>query len=58
MFRLEAAQDTRLLSVAEVALRRFLKIRHLGLTSLERTMARQCSIMCWLYEGDANTKFF
>jgi hypothetical protein len=39
IFWLEAAQDTRSLSVVEAALRRFLKIRYLGLTSLERTMA-------------------
>jgi hypothetical protein len=54
---LEAAQVTRSLSVAEATLRRFLKIRYLGLTSLERTMARQRSSMRWLYEGNANTKF-
>jgi hypothetical protein len=58
IFRLEAAQDTRSLSVVEATLRRFLKIRYLGLTSLERTMARQRSSMRWLYEGNANTKFF
>jgi hypothetical protein len=58
IFRLEAAQDTRSLSVAEAALRWFLKIHYLGLTSLERTMARQRSSMQWLHEGDANTKFF
>jgi hypothetical protein len=58
IFRLEAAQDTWSLSVAEAALRRFLKICYLGLTSLERTMVRQRSSMRWLHEGDANTKFF
>jgi hypothetical protein len=51
IFRLEAAQDTWSLSVAEAALRRFLKICYLGLTSLERTMARQRSSMRWLHEG-------
>jgi hypothetical protein len=30
----------------------------LGLASLERTIARQCSRIHWLQEGDANTHFF
>jgi hypothetical protein len=58
IFRLEAAQDTRSLSVTDVALRQFLKMRYLGLTSLERTMARQRPSMHKLNKGDANTKFF
>lgn len=40
IFRLEAAQDLRSLSQVEQSLRRFLKIRFLDLTSLERTIAR------------------
>jgi hypothetical protein len=31
---------------------------YLGLTLLERTMARQRSSMRWLHKGDANTNFF
>lgn len=58
IFRLEAAQDSRLLSPVEQSLRRFLKIRFFGLSSLERTIACQKSSMRWLHEGDANTKFF
>lgn len=53
VFRLEAAQDSMSLSLAEQSL----KIRFLSLTSLERTIARQKSSMRWLHEGDANTKF-
>jgi hypothetical protein len=58
IFRLEVTQDTRPLSVAEAALRRFLKVRYLSLTSLQRTIARQQSSMRWLHDGEANTKFF
>lgn len=58
IFCLELAQDHRSLSTAEQALRCFLKIRFLGLISLERTIARQRSSMQWLHEGDVNTKFF
>jgi hypothetical protein len=34
IFRLEVAQDSRSLSPEEISLRRFLKLRYLGLTSL------------------------
>jgi hypothetical protein len=53
IFRLVATQDHRSLSSAEFALHKFLKLRYLGLTSLQRTIARERSSMCWLKEGDA-----
>jgi hypothetical protein len=56
--RLEAAQDRRALSDEEWWLRKTLKHTVLGLSSLERTMARQRSRMRWMKEGDANTKLF
>lgn len=58
IFHLELAQDHRSLSAAEQALRRFLEIIFLGLTSLEHTIARQRSSMWWLHEGGANVNFF
>ncbi|XP_066373323.1 uncharacterized protein [Miscanthus floridulus] len=56
--RLEAAQERRILSVEEVALRKRLKWRCLGLASMSRTIACQRSRMLYLEHGDANTKFF
>lgn len=35
-----------------------MKLKCLGLASLERTIACQRSCLTWLKEGDANTKFF
>lgn len=56
--RLDAAQDVRGLSEAEAGLRRRMKMRCLGLASLERTMARQRSRVRQLEESDANTAYF
>jgi hypothetical protein len=39
-FRLEAAHESWSLSAEELALQHFLKLRYLGLTSLQRTIAR------------------
>jgi hypothetical protein len=58
IYRLDLAQDSRHLSPGEIWLRRTLKLVVLGLSSLERTMARQRSRMRWLREGDANSKLF
>jgi hypothetical protein len=52
------AHETRVLSPEEWWLRKTLKHVVLGLSSLERTMARQCSRLRWLKDGDANTKLF
>jgi hypothetical protein len=54
----DKAQDSRLLTPGEWWLRRTLKQTVLGLSSLERTMARQRSRVRWLKEGDANTRLF
>jgi hypothetical protein len=56
--RLEAAQDTRVLTLEEGWLRRTLKHTVLALSSLERTVARQRSRIHWIREGDANTRLF
>jgi hypothetical protein len=37
---------------------KLLKRKSMGLTSLQRTIARQESHLLWLKEGDANTQFF
>lgn len=58
VLRLEMVQDTRQLSQQELELRRELKYKTLGLSSMERTIARQRSHIHYLAEGDANTKFF
>lgn len=56
--RLDKAQETRQLSQEENGLRKGMKMRCLGLSSLERTMARQRARIRQLAEGDANTTYF
>jgi hypothetical protein len=56
--RLGTAQELRELSEDEAGLRIRMKMRCLGLASLERTMARQRSRIHQLKEGDANTAYF
>jgi hypothetical protein len=55
---LDVAQESRLLSLDEQNLRRGLKLRVLGLASLERTIARQRARVAGLRAGDANTQYF
>ena len=58
VLRLDYAQERRQLSLAENGLRKQLKMRCLGLSSLERAMARQRSRIRQLSDGDANTAYF
>jgi hypothetical protein len=58
ILRFDVAQETRVLSDAELEFRRELEKLYLSLASLERTIARQRSRMLQLSEGDASTKFF
>lgn len=58
VYRLDISQDTRTLLPAEADLRRRIKLRCLGLSSLERTIAQQRSRVRFLSEGDANTAYF
>lgn len=55
---LDTAQEQRQLLAEELELRRTLKCKLLGLSSLERTMARLRSRMIFLKDGDANTRLF
>jgi hypothetical protein len=54
---LEIARDRRPLAQHEEALRQQLKLKSLGLLSLQRTMARQEARLLCLSEGDAPTLF-
>ena len=58
ILRLDVAQETRTLSVAEFNLRKLLKLRLVGLAAIERARRRQASRVLWLRAGDASTKFF
>lgn len=58
ILRLDQAQETRLLSAEELSLRKEMKLRSLGLASLQRTIVRMRSRITWIKEGDACTRFF
>jgi hypothetical protein len=55
---LDLAQETGQLSLDELQLRKDLKVRILGLTTIERSRWRQASRVIWLKEGDECTRFF
>jgi hypothetical protein len=56
--RLEVVGDLCLLNPDEDVLCKELKLKALGLLSLQRARARQEARMLWLHEGNAPTKFF
>ena len=58
IFRLDQAQEARVLSEEEAGLLKDLKVRVLGLAAIERARSRQTSRLTWLKHGDACTKFF
>lgn len=58
ILRLDVAQEKRILTNAEFALRKLLKIRLVGLAAIEKARKRQSSRLMWLRAGDASTKFF
>jgi hypothetical protein len=58
MTKLEAACDQCQMAEHEGSLCCEMKLKTLGLSSLQRTIARQESRAMWLSEGDAPTKFF
>jgi exonuclease III len=55
---LEQAQERRLLTAAELSLRKLAKARILGFTALRRIKIRQQSRLTWIKLGDANTRLF
>jgi len=58
IYELDTAQESRELSHGERDWLRELKAAVLGLSSLARTMARQCARIKFLRGGDARTKYF
>jgi hypothetical protein len=58
VFQPEHAKNHRALSPKEVILRRELKFKCLGLTSLACSIAWQRSQLTFLCEGDADTRLF
>lgn len=58
IFRLDQASERRALFDDEYELRKDLKMKCLGLSSIKWTMARQRSRIRYLADGDANTKYF
>ena len=58
IFHLDVAQDERVLSDAELNLRRLLKARLLALATIDRARWRQKSRLTTIRTSDANTKLF
>jgi hypothetical protein len=58
LHQLEVAHYFRALSMHEEQLRKFVKLKPLGLSSLQCSLARQGSRILWLHNSDAMTSFF
>jgi hypothetical protein len=58
ILQLVAARDRRPLAPHEEGLHKEMKLKSLGLSSLQRSIARQESRLLWLSDGDVLTKFF
>jgi hypothetical protein len=56
--QLDNAQESRVLFAEETQLKRLLKSRIMGLTAIERSIARQQSRLTWIKKDDANTRYF
>lgn len=55
---LEKAQESRLLATEELAFKKYLKIKALGIAVMQKTRARQHARLTWIRKGDSNTRFF
>jgi hypothetical protein len=58
LHQLKIANDSHALSPGEIWFMNNLKKYGLALASLKWTIAKLCSHIGWLWEGDANTKLF
>jgi hypothetical protein len=55
---LERAQEARTLTQDELAFKRYLKTKAIGLAAIQKSRARQHSRLTWIRKGDTNTRFF
>jgi hypothetical protein len=58
ILRSDVAQESRVISLKEVELRKPLKRRVISLAVLERAIKRQCAHIKFVKEGDTTTKLF